>query len=86
MIQKLRLIINFAINMKPRYLGFRVYYAIIQKIGFFEKRFPINPKTHFFISKSNWQQQNIPFFTPKGNFSLTTDQAEKLKQKVAEIT
>lgn len=85
MIKKFKLILNFAINMKPRYLGFRVYYLVVSRLGIIKKRSPVNPPEKVFISKEEWIKAQIPFFSQQGNFILSNEQKSILKSKIEKI-
>ncbi|MDF1550222.1 MAG: heparinase II/III family protein [Bacteroidales bacterium] len=71
--------------MKLRYLGFRVYFLLITKLGVLKKRFPTNPTKRIFIQKDEWIKSNIPFFEQSGNFKLAPIELQGLKLKVEKI-
>lgn len=77
--------LNYIKNMKPRYLGFRVFYLIQSKLGVLKLRFPINPTPKIFLSKSEWLEFKIPFFEQTGDYLLNEDEIEILIYKAENI-
>lgn len=72
--------------MGPRYLWFRIFYSLKTKLGYLEKKFPVNPSTKILLTKSEWIDLKIPFFIPDPNHRyFEPDDSTQLKQKAEKI-
>jgi hypothetical protein len=62
MYSKFKKVSNLLSNMGLRYILFRVYYAIITKLGIQKKRFPVKPEFKKFINLDEWKANQPDFF------------------------
>ena len=62
MINRLRIIIDFVLNMGFKYILFRIFFIIKSKLGWMKKIFPVNPKVNEFIVLSDWRKNLPPFY------------------------
>ena len=62
MIKRLRIIIDFVLNMGFKYIIFRIFFIIKSKLGWMKKIFPVNPKVNEFIVLSDWRKNLPPFY------------------------
>ena len=92
MINKLKLLLNFIMNMGMKYVAFRSFYTIITKLGLLKIIFPKKPKFKYFLSLEEWKRLNIPFFFESAEslknrkqFNLSQNELEILKKKVEKI-